>query len=286
MEVRPVAPGHRPAVAGLLAEARRTDGRAALSEQKQVDFEGAGEGRGFVALVDGVVAGYAHAISFGGGWEVELVLAPAKRSRGRYLELTEAVVARLPAGSAAHVWASHPDHVAALEAAGYEHFRELRQMRRPLPADHAPPLPAGMRLAAFRPGRDEEAWLAVHGRAFAEHPEGGAWDRSELERRMARPWFDPGDFLLAWNGDDLAAFCWTKVHDPEVGEIYIIGVDPAQQGHHLGRIMTLAGLDHLHTARGCTVGMLYVDADNEYAVKLYEHLGFHEAMISRCFSAR
>ncbi len=285
MEVRPAAQHDRPAVTEVLAEARRCDGRPGLSEQKQVDYEGAGEGRGFVALVDEAVAGYAHAISFGGGWEVEVVLAPAVRARPRYLDFTEAVVAGLPQGATAHVWATHPDHIAALEAAGYEHFRELRQMRRPLPVGPAPLLPAGMRLAAFRPGRDEETWLAVHAAAFAAHPEGGGWNRAELERRLARPWFDPGDFLLAWDGDDLAAFCWTKVHDAEVGEIYIIGVAPAHQGRHLGRIMTLAGLGHLHRDRGCAVGMLYVDADNEQAVKLYEHLGFHDALISRCFLA-
>ncbi len=285
MEFGSVAPEHRQAVAELLAEAHRCDGRPPLSEQKQVDFEGAREGRGFVALVHGAVAGYAHAVSFGGGWEVELVLAPGERARARFLELTEAVVAGLPSGNAVHVWATHPGHISALEGAGYEHFRELRQMRRPLPVDPAPPLPGSLRLAGFRPGRDEEAWLAVHGQAFADHPEGGGWDRAELERRLSRPWFDPADFLLAWDGAELAAFCWTKVHDAEVGEIYIIGVDPAHQGHHLGRTMTLVGLDHLHRVRGCAVGMLYVDADNEHAVKLYEHLGFHDALISRCFLA-
>ncbi len=286
MEVLPVAAEHRAAVTALLDEARRCDGRPALSEQKQVDFEGAREGRGFAAVAGGEVAGYAHAIWFGGGWEVELVLAPAARSRERYLALTEGAVATLPGGSTVHVWAGQPDHIAALEAAGYEHFRELRQMRRRLPADPPPPLPAGVALAPFRPGRDDEAWLAVHARAFADHPEGGGWDRAELGRRLTRPWFDAGDFLLAWDGGDLAAFCWTKVHDAEVGEIYIIGVDPAHQGRHLGRTMTLAGLDHLHRHRSCTVGMLYVDADNRGAVKLYEDLGFHEATISRCFLAR
>ena len=48
----------------------------------------------------------------------------------------------------------------------------------------------------------------------------------------------------------------------------MIGVDPSRQGDGLGRALTIAGLESL-AGRGITVGMLYVDADNEAAVGLY-----------------
>ena len=71
---------------------------------------------------------------------------------------------------------------------------------------------------------------------------------------------DPSGFLIAWDGDELVGSCWTKVHGGGVGEIYVIGVSPPHQGRGLGRALVLAGLDYLAAVKGCTEGMLYVDA--------------------------
>ena len=69
-----------------------------------------------------------------------------------------------------------------------------RSLTDPLP--DARPLD-GLRLRAFRPGRDEDAWLSVNSRAFAHHPEQGGWTRTDLAEREASDWFDPAGLLIA-----------------------------------------------------------------------------------------
>jgi mycothiol synthase len=151
-------------------------------------------------------------------------------------------------------------------------------MRVALPLGEKPAWPPGVDVRPFVPGRDDDAWLAVNNRAFAGHPEQGGWVESTLARRLAEPWFDPKGFLLAFDADGLAGFCWTKIHaatdgDPELGEIFVIGVDPSRAGAGLGRALVVAGLRSL-AERGLRTGMLFVDGDNGAALRLYESLGF------------
>ena len=88
----------------------------------------------------------------------------------------------------------------------------------------------------------------------------------------------------------MAGFHWTKVHPPTgqdplspgIGEVYVVGVDPAEQGSGLGRVLTLAGLHHLRD-RGVPQAMLYVDEDNVPAIRMYEALGFTRARVDAMY---
>jgi mycothiol synthase len=169
--------------------------------------------------------------------------------------------------------ATDADGRAAADA-GLVLVREVLQLRRPLPADPPPPL----EVRPFRPGADDEAFLAVNNRAFRWHPDQSGWTTAELHAAEAEPWFDADGFLLHERQGRLAGFCWTKVHpatdvEPALGEIYVIAADPDFTGIGLGRALTLAGLDHL-ARRGLTVGMLHVEGSNVAARGLYDALGF------------
>jgi mycothiol synthase len=180
-------------------------------------------------------------------------------------------------------WVLGGDEVAAraLEAQGMVLERELHQMRVRLPIDEPWSLP----VRPFVVGRDEEAWLEVNNRAFDWHPEQGGWTLADVQAREAEPWFDPAGFLLHEQDGKLLGFCWTKEHrdhEPPLGEIFAIAVDPSAHQRGLGRQLTLAGLDHLHAA-GLDCGMLYVEATNDPAVKLYRSLGFEVHHTDRAY---
>ena len=151
----------------------------------------------------------------------------------------------------------------------------LLHMRCALPLDARHRVPEGFTTRPFRPGVDDDEWLALNARAFASHPEQGDWTREVLVARLGETWFDPEGFLIHEIDGVMAGFCWTKVHDAH-GEIYVVGVDPAHHGKGLGRALTIAGFAHL-ASRGMRNGMLYVAGDNTAAVSLYDSLGMRVA---------
>ena len=268
-------------VLALAAAAGEADGVYPLSEDVVLRVRG-GEAPGREHLLatgdDDSLAGYAfldRADPEGPGGE--LVVHPGHRRRGHGSALLAA------AGPGPIRFWAHGDEPGArafAEKNGFTRVRVLWQMRRsltePLPDI---PLPAGVTVRGFRPGSDEPDWLGVNSRAFAHHPEQGRWTLDDLRLREKEPWFDPAGFLLAVDiADTLVGFHWTKVHPaegaaPAIGEIYVLGVDPAGHRRGLGAALSVAGLRHL-AGEGLTAAMLYVDESNAAAVALYRRLGF------------
>ena len=215
----------------------------------------------------------------------ELVVHPAHRRRGIGSALLAALLDRSPV---VRVWAhgALPAAAALAAYAGLTAQRELWRMRRdldvPLPELQ---VPDGVRIRSFAVGTDEAELLRVNNAAFAWHPEQGGWTLDDVVEREAEPWFDPKGVLLAVDvsaPQHLLGFHWTKVHaagtgeataGAPVGEVYVLGVDPAAQGRRLGPALTLAGLAHLRDLKLGAV-VLYVEGDNAAAVRLYHDLGF------------
>jgi mycothiol synthase len=274
-------------VFALAEAATREDGTDPLSEQFLLNLRrgGAREGLTHFLVRDGeTLQGYAQL----DGDSAELVTHPVYRGRGIGASLARALAEAGP--SPLHVWA-HGDQPAAARIAehlGFDRARVLLQMRRV--AASAGPLPElvvpdGVRIRPFVVGADEQEFLRVNNAAFDWHPEQGGWTETQVREREAEYWFDAAGFLLAVPdragsepGGPLLGYHWTKVHpatatEPAMGEVYVLGVDPAAHGRGLGHVLTLAGLQHLHE-RGLDTVLLYVESDNVPAVRVYEKLGF------------
>lgn len=267
-------------VMDLLAAADRADGVHAVSEQGRLYLRhGRREGvRHFLLTVGSHLYGYAQVEETDPveAPAAELLVHPDQRGRGHGRALGTALLAAT--GKRLRVWAhgGKPSARHLAQVLGLTLFRELRQLRRPLtPLDIPEPvLPEGVTIRTFVPGQDDAAWLAVNAAAFAHHPEQGSLTQRDLDDRIAEPWFDPKGFFLAERNEELVGFHWTKVHAEErLGEVYVVGILPGAQGGGLGKALTATGLRHL-AAQGLPTAMLYVDADNTAAVRVYEGLGF------------
>ncbi len=303
----------------LAAAAESADGVAPLSEQPLLNLrEATDDVVHLLTWREGELAGYAQVDKRGDAPSAEIVVSPAHRRHGLGFHLlgsaadraaeprpsdheqgadhdgqphpgaqTDGEPARAPRPPL-RVWA-HGDLPAArglAARAGYDVVRELLVLERPLAGpQERPAVPDGLRLRAFVPGDDDDAWVRANALAFAHHPEQGRLTVDDLHARMREDWFDAAGLLLLERdpapGDGapgLVGFVWTKVPTGQPdgareGEIYVVGVVPTAQGEGLGRLLTAVGLAHL-ADRGATTAVLYVDGDNVPAVRTYERAGF------------
>lgn len=266
------------AAEALVERATAADGIEPVSEQALPGVVAAGTLRA-VREIDGEVAAYVHLTLAHAEHPAtaEIAVDPRFRGRGVGLELVTAALRR--GGDGTSVWA-HGDRPAARALAarlGLAPARELLQMRRSL-REPLPELvvPEGIALRTYAGPDDDAELLRINNAAFAWHPEQGNWTEHELVARRAEPWWEPAGLFLAIESAGAhrtLGFHWTKVHRENLGEVYVVAVDPAAQGRGLGRLLTLAGLHHLRE-KSLDVVLLYTEADNVAAVRTYEKLGF------------
>lgn len=287
-------------VTTLADAAAQHDGTPPLAEQSLLGVRHGANRTHLLAYEDRALVGYAQLDRTAEpAPTAELVVTPAARGHGVGGTLAAALLAA--ADGSLSVWAhgDQPGAAALARRHGLVRTRSLWQLHRPL--DQLlddPALPEGVCLRHFVVGEDEQAWLRVNSRAFADHPEQGRATLGDLQEREAERWFDPTGFLLAVRASDdtLLGFHWTKVDgavrsaasagsdDAPVGEVYVIGVDPELgRGLHLGTALMLAGLRHLR-ARGVRTVLLYVEESNARALSIYARLGFTRHSVDVTFA--
>lgn len=310
-----------PAARALIARAAQHDGGPPISDQAMIE---AAQGKRELTLfseVRGLRAPVAVAIV--GSGELDLVVDPAARGRGVGTAALRAVLADRR-GSEVRAWSHGPGHSeqrnalravypdpalgigsgnpaadALLAHAGFAPVRTLLLMELDpslLPSEPPQRLPelledGGFALRAFDPDSpsDAAAWVRVNAAAFAAHPEQGRITEADFAAMRREPWFDADDLILLDGRGGLAGSTWIKtVPDPAGGgpetELYAIGVDPAYAGRGLGKLLLDATLARMAQHRPARVS-LYVDGDNEHAVRMYEAAGFTIAARSRQWSS-
>lgn len=211
---------------------------------------------------------------------VQLAVHPAHRGRGVGTALAESASAYSPE----NWWAfgNLPAAAGLANKLGLIPSRQLLIMQRSLEHVETPRLPAGYQLASFSPA-DAADVVAVNAIAFAAHPEQGNLTLDDFEALTRTPWFDPAGLILAKRGDDLAGFHWTKSHSAKLGEVYVLGVRPADAGHGLGRALLDAGLAHLKRT-GHEQVELYVESSQKRVVAMYEAARFDVSHTDTCYT--
>lgn len=275
-----LAPAEVAAVLDLIAAATAADGRTPVSQETQLELQ-----RGSSALRHVVASGTEGLVGYGAltttagprAMLAEIAVHPAARRLGHGEALLGALLA-LAAPQPLSIWAHGSNSATAGFAAahGLRADRVLLQLRREVVAEPAAAaLPRPYQLRTFRPGQDEDALLRANAAAFTALPDQGGWGWQDLADRMGQDWFDAAGCFLAVAPDGaIAGFHWTKRHPPEpLGEIYVLGVTPEHRHRGLARALAGIGMAHL-CAAGCRTVLLYVDAANTPARRLYQALGF------------
>jgi mycothiol synthase len=268
------------AIRELVAAATAVDGVAPVGDQvlRELPHD---RTRHLLATDEDGVAGYLNLTPGMADAPAMAELAVHPRARRRGIGSAMARTGLSEGGDGARIWAHGNLESARATAAalGLVVVRELLQMRRPLTGLPPVTVPDGVRITTYSGPDDDAELLRVNNAAFAWHPEQSGWTDADIAERRGERWFDPGGLFMAVDEqtDKLLGFHWTKVHSGDLGEVYVVGVDPAAQSRGVGATLTLVGLHHLAerlSGSSTPTVMLYTEADNTAAVKTYERLGF------------
>ena len=279
----------------LIAQTTAIDGTPPIAEHILLHLRHGGDKSDSHLLIENStqVIGYAHIdqTDLVAGPSVELVVAPDHRNSdvGEKL-LSEAIKI---CGNKIRLWV-HGQQAATHTLATSHNFEKIRtvlQMSRSLAEiQQLPVIDPKISIRSFLPAIDNQPWLELNNLVFKDHPEQGGWGLSDLNHRVNEEWFDEKGFFIAERDKQMIGFTWTKIHGahshdhggnesahahPAIGEIYVTAISPSFAGGGIGKALTITALNYLKY-QGLADVILYVDAENQAAINLYQSLGFKE----------
>lgn len=255
----------------LLRRVTKTDGVRPVNESADLVIAGQRPGHFLMAMDDEIIVGLA--VLDDRDSTIQLAVHPDHRRRGHGKALLRAAAKASPQSS---VWAFGTQAGATALASSLElrPTRELLKMARPLGDETRPVVPDGWTIRSYAQ-EDAAGVVATNAAAFTHHPEQGKLTLDEFRDLTEQAWFSAEGLLVATPDGtaDVAGFHWTKRHDDEVGEVYVLAVHPDRSGHGLGRVLLEEGLAHLSVI-GCTEVILFVEASEERVVEMYRSASF------------
>lgn len=163
-----------------------------------------------------------------------------------------------------------------LETSGFHTVREYWMLELDVSKWSTYQIPPRFTLHTFNTNKDETALTDLQNTSFS-----GAWGfcKNTVEqitaRVLLRPWEADGILMLLKDNVPVA-YNWTTRETPKAGapgKIAMTGVHPVHRSQGLGRIILLAGIDHLKQS-GASRVELEVDSMNALATNLYQSVGF------------
>jgi mycothiol synthase len=279
-------------VLALIKAAHDFDGTPAIAEHVLLHLRHGGDKSDSHLVIEEnkEVIAYAHLDSTDlvAGPSVEAVVHPQHRGKGLGARILKEAINIC--GNRTRIW-SHGDLPAAKAiAASLKLERIWSNLLMSKSLGEIQPAISKCPIRTFIPSLDNQAFLALNNKVFANYPDQGGWSEDDLKVRVNEDWFQKEGFFVAENKGELIGFCWTKIHGAHthshngsdddhgheaLGEIYVLAVNPDYKGQGIGRDLTITGLNYLKY-QGLNNVMLYVGVENKPAFKLYKSLGFNE----------
>jgi mycothiol synthase len=212
-----------------------------------------------------------------------LIIHPRHREKSLLLKLIQRAIIRAQELEAKRVFINLQKGRSGLKDTllemGFQPTRRYLELRLDLSKVIIPEISRKIfHIRPFKSG-EEDRLAFIQNWAF-----GSTWGYSsntiqDIIDRTALPNFSPQDVLFAFDGEKIVGYCWTMISPPNrfsfrsFGRVYMIGVDPENQGRGIGKQLLLTGLSCLN-GKGIYMVDLTVDSENKAAFALYKSVGF------------
>lgn len=223
----------------------------------------------FVALESGAPVGYAllSQLAHKPEAQLDIIVLPLINEA----EITRTLLAHVVEETIVPIswWTRAPRDLHSSELAapyGGEPHRTVLRMERSIDERIA----VAMETHGFNDGDASEV-VRINNEAFAGHPDRSQLTEDDVHEKL-RVFGNRYEDLRIIEG----GFCWTKRRTAAESELFVLAIDNAHRQQGLGEQLLLATLEYIRTNHRVKRASLYVEHDNDRAIRLYERNGFRD----------